>query len=184
MGPTGSFAGRLTYTGGTGYTGPNTTTNITYFLDDFNLKPTPPVNRNSIYIINGSFQAFVNGNNSGGSTNLNLRNLSASIFRDIQDMSGTTLSPTAVNLANGQINSDVAYPPTNPSPNPGYYLNSSLWTFSSTNNSTAINGITIYMQAIDTSFNAGTQYYYAIRINTDSPYLYNGNIRLSTINFN
>ena len=100
-------------------------------------------------------------------------------------MSGTNLPSTYINLANNTQN-DVLYPPNHFGQASLNDLNTSLWSFSSGSNPgvQSVNGTTINMQAFDTGFTGPANYYYAIRVDTDSSQLYYGNIRMSALNFN
>ena len=181
-GPTGTVI-NLSYTGITGYTG-TTITPIgntgSYFLDSLNL-PINVTNTNDRYLVYASCQYF------GTNTNSGVKNLSTTIIKSMTGMTGTGLTGSYINLANGKQN-DVTFPPGNTfSQSDLNFLNTSLWTTSLLNTgtgsgNTAVNGGTIIMQAIDFSFNSTGTYYYAIRANTDSSNLYFGNIRMSSIN--
>ena len=98
-------------------------------------------------------------------------------------MTGRNLPVSYINLSNNsQI--DVIYPPTHIGTSSLNDLNTSLWSLSTKNPSTqSVNGITINIQAFDTAFSSTGNYYYAIRIDTDTDSIYYGNIRLSSINF-
>jgi hypothetical protein len=134
---------------------------------------------NEKHLIYASSQYFgtVGGGNGG------VENLSATIMRSMTGMTGTSLPTTYTNLANRQ-QVEVTYPPTALFTQSSLNnLNTSLWTISLlNNNSSAVNGGSIIMQAVDLSFNSTGTYYYAIRVNTDSTNLYFGNIRMSSIN--
>jgi len=181
-GPTGTVI-NLSYTGITGYTG-TTITPIgntgSYFLDSLNL-PINVTNTNDRYLVYASCQYF------GTNTNSGVKNLSTTIIKSMTGMTGTGLTGSYINLANGKQN-DVTFPPGNTFTQSDLnFLNTSLWTTSLLNTgtgsgNTAVNGGTIIMQAIDFSFNSTGTYYYAIRANTDSSNLYFGNIRMSSIN--
>jgi len=167
----------INYISNTGFTGPNAvgTTGATYFLDSVNLQINVP-NTTNKYLINASCQIL--------SDNNGVANISASILRSNTGMSGTTLPSSYINLANN-IKNDVIYPPVHTGQSSLNDLNTSLWSLSTNNpNAASVNGATINMQSYDTGFTGPGNYYYAIRVNTDKPYLYYGNIRMSTINFN
>ena len=181
-GPTGTVI-NLSYTGITGYTGTTITplgNTGSYFLDSLNL-PINVTNTNDRYLVYASCQYF------GTNTNSGVQNLSTTIIKSMTGMTGTGLTGSYINLANGKQN-DVTFPPGNTfSQSDLNFLNTSLWTTSLLNvgsgaGNTAVNGGTIIMQAIDFSFNSTGTYYYAIRANTDSSNLYFGNIRMSSIN--
>ena len=113
-----------------------------------------------------------------------MKNLSASIIRSPTIMSGTGWTGTYKNLSNN-TNDDVTFPYNHTTTNSLNDLNTSLWSYSANNpNNASPNGITINMQAYDTGFTGTGNYYYAIRIDTDSTLLYYGNIRISSVNFN
>ena len=179
-GPTGpsitqSISGNnLTNTGFTGpiVTGVGNTGN--YFLDSVNL-PVYVTNINARYLINASCQILSNTSN--------VKNVSASIFRSTQVMTGSNLPTSYVNLANNQQN-DVNFPPIHSGASLND-LNTSLWSISTPNpGNMSVNGITLNMQTYDNSFPSNnTTYYYAIRIDTDTPKLYFGNIRLFDLGF-
>jgi hypothetical protein len=178
-GPTGTIL-NLSYTGMTGYTGTAIVGGTaSYFLDALNL-PVNITNTNDIYIVYASCQYFSTIDPATG-----VKNLSTTIMRSATGMTGTTLPISYVNMANGKQN-DVRFPPTIAgavSQTTLNNLNTSLWTISLLNdNGSAVNGGTIIMQAIDTSFNSTGTNYYAIRAQTDSTHLYFGNIRMSAIN--
>jgi hypothetical protein len=88
-------------------------------------------------------------------------------------------------LANN-TQTDVLYPPAHTGQGNLNDLNTSLWSYSVASNSgtQSVNGITINMQAFDTNFPSTGNYYYAIRVDTNTDYLYYGNIRISSLNFN
>ena len=84
------------------------------------------------------------------------------------------------------IQTDVTFPPGNApyTQTELNFLNTSLSSYSVRNTPNASpHTITVNMQAFDTGFTGPGQYYYAIRVNTDTPSLYYGNIRMSSINF-
>ena len=99
-------------------------------------------------------------------------------------MTGSTLPATYKNLASGsQI--DVIYPPLHTGQSSLNDLNTSLWSYSVASNPGAqsVSGITINMQSFDTNFPSTGNYYYAIRVDTNTNNLYYGNIRMSCVNF-
>ena len=99
-------------------------------------------------------------------------------------MSGTGFTGSYYNLANNTYGSDVIYAPDTGGETGIFDLNTSLWSFS-TLTSTRVNGMTINMQAYDIGLTGPTgQYYYAIRVNTDTNKLIYGNIRISSVSFN
>ena len=100
-------------------------------------------------------------------------------------MSGTSLPITYTNLANNsQV--DVIYPPAHTGQGNLNDLNTSLWSYSvQTNPSTqSVAGITVNMQAYDIGITGPNTYKYAIRVDTDSPSVYFGNIRMTSLKFN
>jgi hypothetical protein len=99
-------------------------------------------------------------------------------------MTGTTLPVTYTNLANNSQN-DVLYPPSHTGQSSLNDLNTSLWSYSVSNNpgTQSVAGITINMQSYDTNFPITGNYYYAIRVDTNTNNIYYGNIRMSVINF-
>jgi hypothetical protein len=157
---------------------------VFYFLDALNL-PITVRNTSERHLIYASTQYFgtVSGANAG------VENVSATIIRSRDGITGMTgplpSSFPYINLANGKQN-DVKYPPASLLTQASLdNLNTSLWTISLLKvDSSAVNGGSIIMQSIDTSFNSTGTYYYGIRVNTDSNSLYFGNIRMSSINLN
>ena len=98
-------------------------------------------------------------------------------------MSGVGL--TGTNLANGKTGSEVIYPPLHTGSSSLNDLCTSLWSISTPNpGSQSENGVTINMQVIDTNYPSTGNYYYNIRVDTDTSQLYYGNIRLSCIQLN
>ena len=177
-GPTGQTQVNIAYISNTGFTGPAVSgLGLTgnYFLDAVNL-PINVTNRNNKYLINASCQILY--------IDSGLSNVSATIIRSDRKMDGTALPDRYINLANN-AQTDVIYPPAHTGTSNLLDLNTSLWSYSSARPTTAsVNGITINMQAYDTNFETTGQFFYAIRVDVDNNYLYYGNIRMSTINFN
>ena len=177
-GPTGSAQVNISYISNTGFTGPVTTgvgKTGNYFLDAAYLGPINVTNVNNKYLINASCQLL---------SSAGLKNVSTSILRSNTGMTGTTLPITYINLANNS-QKDVIYPPSHIGTASLNDLNTSLWSYSVVTNPSAqsVAGITVNMQAYDTNFSSTGNYYYAIRVDTDTDRIYYGNIRLSSINF-
>ena len=179
-GPTGSTQVNITFISNTGFTGPVTSgPGLTghYFLDAVNLGPINVTNTTNKYLINASCQLL-------SSVASGLKNVSTSIIRSNTLMSGATLPVTYINLANYSQN-DVLYPPLHTGQASLNDLNTSLWSYSVVSNpgTQSVAGITINMQSYDTNFPSTGNYYYAIRVDTDTNSIYYGNIRMSVINF-
>ena len=113
-----------------------------------------------------------------------LKNISTTIIRSNTGMTGTNMPVTYINLANN-AQKDIIYPPLHTGQSSLNDLNTSLWSYSVESNPGAqsVNGITMNMQSYDTNFSSTGNYYYAIRVDTDTNKLYYGNIRISSINF-
>jgi hypothetical protein len=179
-GPTGSTQVNITFISNTGFTGPVTSgPGLTghYFLDSVNLGPINVTNTTNKYLINASCQLL-------SSAASGLKNVSTSIIRSNTLMSGATQPVTYINLANNSQN-DVLYPPLHTGQSSLNDLNTSLWSYSVASNpgTQSVSGITINMQSYDTNFPSTGNYYYAIRVDTDTNSVYYGNIRMSVINF-
>jgi hypothetical protein len=179
-GPTGSTQVNITFISNTGFTGPVTSgPGLTghYFLDSVNLGPINVTNTTNKYLINASCQLL-------SSAASGLKNVSTSIIRSNTLMSGATLPVTYINLANNSQN-DVLKPPLHTGQTSLNDLNTSLWSYSVASNpgTQSVSGITINMQSYDTNFPSTGNYYYAIRVDTDTNSIYYGNIRMSVINF-
>ena len=96
-------------------------------------------------------------------------------------MSGYTLPPNVINLANGITGSDVTYPTDTTGITAQNALLTSLYSITQKNNGgTFTNGFTVNMQTIDTPGNTGNTYY-AIRVNTDNTSILYANIRMYSI---
>jgi hypothetical protein len=117
-------------------------------------------------------------------SNNDLKNVSTSILRSTTGMTGSSLPVSYINLANN-IQNDVLYPPNHTFQSSLNDLNTSLWSYSVKSNPgiQSVSGITVNMQAYDTSFSGTGTFYYAIRVDTDTASVYYGNIRMSSINF-
>jgi len=179
-GPIGVTQVNILYISNTGFTGPVTTgvgNTGNYFLDAAYLGPINVTNVNNKYLINASCQLL-------SVAAVGLSNISTSILRSNQGMTGTTLPATYINLANNS-QTDVIYPPLHSGSSSLNDLNTSLWSYSVESNpgTQSVAGITVNMQAYDTGFPSTGNYYYAIRVDTDTNSVYYGNIRLSSINF-
>jgi hypothetical protein len=176
-GPTGAAQVNIVYLSNTGFTGPLVTgagNTGQYFLDSFNL-PISVTNINTKYLINASCQILSKND---------LKNVSTSILRSTTGMTGSSLPVSYINLANN-IQNDVLYPPNHTFQSSLNDLNTSLWSYSVKSNPgiQSVSGITVNMQAYDTSFSGTGTFYYAIRVDTDTASVYYGNIRMSSINF-
>jgi hypothetical protein len=176
-GPTGAAQVNIVYLSNTGFTGPLVTgagNTGQYFLDSFNL-PISVTNINTKYLINASCQILSKND---------LKNVSTSILRSTTGMTGSSLPVSYINLANN-IQNDVLYPPNHTFQSSLNDLNTSLWSYSVKSNpgTQSVSGITVNMQAYDTSFSGTGTFYYAIRVDTDTASVYYGNIRMSSINF-